>query len=95
MCEHGRRKSYCKICGGSSICSHGRIRYVCPVCVSTKAAVGKSSEVALNAKRNFDTIDDASSVVAVDAADGQTNAEFAASPSSPMEFFTQIERAEA
>ena len=25
----GRRRSYCKECGGSGICKHGRVRSVC------------------------------------------------------------------
>ena len=31
-CEHGRRRSYCKECGGSQICEHGRRRIVCKEC---------------------------------------------------------------
>ena len=31
-CEHGRRKSRCKDCGGSGICSHGRIKTHCKDC---------------------------------------------------------------
>jgi len=31
-CEHGRRKSKCKECGGSQICEHGRQKYVCKEC---------------------------------------------------------------
>jgi len=29
MCEHGRRRSTCKECGGASICEHGRHRRQC------------------------------------------------------------------
>ena len=31
-CPHGRRRSDCKNCGGSSICEHGRRRYRCKEC---------------------------------------------------------------
>ena len=31
-CPHGRQKSRCKDCGGSSICSHGRVRRQCKEC---------------------------------------------------------------
>lgn len=31
-CEHGRRKSRCKECGGSQICQHGRVKSVCKEC---------------------------------------------------------------
>ena len=32
ICPHGRIKSECKECGGSSICLHGRIKYRCVQC---------------------------------------------------------------
>ena len=31
-CEHGRRRTECKDCGGSSICEHGRQRSRCKDC---------------------------------------------------------------
>jgi len=31
-CEHGRRKSRCKECGGGSICEHGRRKDNCKFC---------------------------------------------------------------
>jgi hypothetical protein len=31
-CEHGKRKSRCKECGGASICDHGRIKSTCKEC---------------------------------------------------------------
>ena len=31
-CEHGRRRSVCKDCGGGSICEHGRVRSMCKDC---------------------------------------------------------------
>ena len=31
-CEHGRERSRCKECGGSSICEHGRRRTMCKDC---------------------------------------------------------------
>ena len=31
-CEHGRRRSRCKDCGGGSICEHGRRRNMCKDC---------------------------------------------------------------
>ena len=31
-CEHGRRRSVCKECGGSGICEHGRQRSQCKEC---------------------------------------------------------------
>ena len=31
-CVHGRRRSYCKECGGASICEHGRRRSQCKEC---------------------------------------------------------------
>ena len=32
ICEHGRRRSQCKECGGSSFCEHGRQRSYCKEC---------------------------------------------------------------
>jgi len=32
MCEHSRRRSECKECGGSQICEHSRIRSECKEC---------------------------------------------------------------
>ena len=32
-CEHGRRRSQCKECGGSQICEHDRMRAQCKECV--------------------------------------------------------------
>ena len=32
LCEHGRRRSVCKECGGSQICEHGRVRSKCKEC---------------------------------------------------------------
>ena len=31
-CEHGRKRSRCKDCGGSQICEHGRQRSTCKDC---------------------------------------------------------------
>ncbi len=31
-CEHNKRKSYCKECGGSQICEHNRIKSSCKEC---------------------------------------------------------------
>ena len=31
-CEHNRRRSRCKECGGASICEHKRIRSECKEC---------------------------------------------------------------
>ena len=31
-CEHGKQKSYCKECGGSSICEHGKQKSRCKEC---------------------------------------------------------------
>ena len=31
-CEHGKRKSHCKECGGSQICKHGRMKSTCKEC---------------------------------------------------------------
>ena len=31
-CDHGRRPSQCKDCGGSGVCEHGRRRYSCKDC---------------------------------------------------------------
>ena len=31
-CEHGRRRSHCKDCGGSQICEHGRQQNTCKDC---------------------------------------------------------------
>ena len=31
-CPHGRQRSYCKECGGSSVCEHGRRRSICKEC---------------------------------------------------------------
>ena len=32
VCEHGRRRSQCKDCGGSGLCEHGRRRSQCKEC---------------------------------------------------------------
>ena len=32
ICQHGRRRSHCKECGGGNICQHGRIRSQCNEC---------------------------------------------------------------
>jgi hypothetical protein len=32
ICEHRRKKSSCKVCGGSSICDHGREKNKCKEC---------------------------------------------------------------
>ena len=32
LCEHGKHKSYCKECGGSSICEHGKRKSRCKEC---------------------------------------------------------------
>ena len=32
VCEHGKRRNYCKECGGSQICEHGRQRSKCKEC---------------------------------------------------------------
>jgi hypothetical protein len=32
-CQHGRRRSTCKECGGGSVCQHGRLRSTCKECV--------------------------------------------------------------
>ena len=34
VCQHGRRRSTCKECGGASICQHGRVRRQCKDCAS-------------------------------------------------------------
>ena len=31
-CEHNKRKTQCKECGGGSICEHNRIKYTCKEC---------------------------------------------------------------
>ena len=31
-CEHNKRRSQCKDCGGSSICEHSRQKYSCKEC---------------------------------------------------------------
>ena len=31
-CEHGRRRYFCKDCGGNGICEHGRNKYTCKEC---------------------------------------------------------------
>jgi hypothetical protein len=31
-CQHGRQKSRCKECGGSSICKHGKLKQLCAQC---------------------------------------------------------------
>lgn len=32
LCEHNRRRSRCKLCGGTSICEHNRIKSTCKEC---------------------------------------------------------------
>lgn len=43
MCIHGRRKSQCKVCGGSEICAHGRRKTRCREC--------KGSEICAHDRR--------------------------------------------
>ena len=31
-CEHGKRKSYCRVCGGSAFCEHGKQKAKCREC---------------------------------------------------------------
>ena len=31
-CEHGKRKPYCKECGGSAFCEHGTVKFSCKEC---------------------------------------------------------------
>ena len=31
-CPHGRRKSYCRDCGGGAFCSHGKVKTHCSSC---------------------------------------------------------------
>ena len=31
-CEHGRRRTTCKDCGGGSVCEHRRVRSACKDC---------------------------------------------------------------
>ena len=31
-CEHNKRKTYCKECGGSSYCEHGKLKQNCKEC---------------------------------------------------------------
>ena len=37
-CPHGRRRSQCKECGGTSICEHGRERSKCKECGGKESA---------------------------------------------------------
>ena len=39
MCEHRRRRSLCKECGGSCVCEHGRERRKCLDCICEHALV--------------------------------------------------------
>ena len=32
LCEHGKRKSYCKICEGSNLCKHDKRKSSCKLC---------------------------------------------------------------
>ena len=36
ICHHGRKKRFCKECGGSSLCEHGKIRSKCHDCRGTQ-----------------------------------------------------------
>tara|TARA_B000000475_G_scaffold269371_1_gene263234 strand:+ start:454 stop:642 length:189 start_codon:yes stop_codon:yes gene_type:complete len=36
MCQHKRRRSQCKECGGSEICNHLKIRSKCKKCLADK-----------------------------------------------------------
>jgi len=38
-CEHGRRKSFCKECGGSQICSHGIRKSTCKECGGSEICI--------------------------------------------------------
>ena len=40
MCQHGRQRSKCKDCGGSSVCQHGRQRSQCKDCVGSSSDEG-------------------------------------------------------
>lgn len=35
-CPHGKRKTYCKECGGSQICEHDRVKYSCKECCGSQ-----------------------------------------------------------
>ena len=39
MCPHGKPKSRCKDCGGSSICEHGKEKHQCRECKGSKFCV--------------------------------------------------------
>eukprot|EP00611_Tribonema_gayanum_P018905 TRINITY_DN3219_c0_g2_i2.p2 TRINITY_DN3219_c0_g2~~TRINITY_DN3219_c0_g2_i2.p2 ORF type:complete len:163 (-),score=56.05 TRINITY_DN3219_c0_g2_i2:937-1425(-) len=39
LCEHGRKRYYCKPCGGAGICAHSRRRAACKQCGGTSVCV--------------------------------------------------------
>ena len=60
-CEHGKRKTYCKDCGGGAICAHNKIKYNCRDCkgsgicehdnVKTRCKECKGSSFCVHQKR--------------------------------------------
>ena len=63
FCEHGRRRSYCKECGGSQICEHGRQRSSCKECGGNaicehgqRRSTCEECEDELPGKRDIDSI---------------------------------------
>jgi hypothetical protein len=45
LCEHGKRKSRCRECGGSAFCSHGREKYRCKDCGTGLCIHGKRTDI--------------------------------------------------
>ena len=54
ICEHNRRRSQCKECGGGGICLHGRRRCLCSVCRPT----GAYDQYVYDEKRKYGTLPD-------------------------------------
>ena len=53
-CEHGRQKSYCKDCGGTSICQHGKIRSTCRDCMDDEQKIEFIKKNMISSSRQSD-----------------------------------------
>ena len=49
-CKHGRQRSACKGCRGSSICQHGRHRSTCKECGGSSTASVSTGGNAINVR---------------------------------------------
>jgi hypothetical protein len=94
LCEHGRRRSRCKECGGSGLCEHGRERSRCKECGGSgmcedgrrrsqcKDAEGVASVSTVDSAAGARSVEGAASVSTVDSAASARSVKGAASVST-------------